>query len=375
MSELKEILAQCSNILPGHGTGTTLKSIFQTLADACESNAYYDNYGSGHGIARLEADVAAQFGKADAAFFPTGTMAQQVALRIWCQRRRNFTFAMHPTAHPNFAEHLGYSHLHRLERLQFGAPEFIADRMLTVGDFAELGQEPGAILLELPYRPLGGELPDWDTLKEIKAWASERAIPMHLDGARIWSCRPFYGRSFAEIASFFDSVYVSFYKDLGGLAGAMLLGSEEFIAEARVWQIRHGGRLHTFAPYTVSAHLGLNRVLPQIDDWVKRTREIAAILSRFDRLSIRPDPPHTNMFQLFVRGDHQVLTETLMETARDTGTFLFYGFEPSGVPGIAMTEVFCWENGLDFDITALEPCVRNWLDRVENQTAFMTAPA
>ena len=53
---------------------------------------------------------------------------------------------------------------------------------------------------------------------------------MHLDGARIWQCRGYYGKSFAEIGEVFDSVYVSFYKELGAMGGAMLLGPEDIIA-------------------------------------------------------------------------------------------------------------------------------------------------
>jgi threonine aldolase len=144
---------------------------------------------------------------------------------------------------------MGYRFLHHIQRLQFGAPEFIRDRMFTVQDLDALGQMPGAIFLELPYRPLGGELPAWDELLAIQAWAAERTIPFHVDGARIWQCRPFYRRSYRQIVALFDSLYVSFYKDIGGLCGAMLLGPASFIEEARVWQIRHGGRLKTLRPF------------------------------------------------------------------------------------------------------------------------------
>jgi threonine aldolase len=55
-------------------------------------------------------------------------------------------------------------------------------------------------------------------------WARRRGIPTHLDGARLWECKPFYGRAHAEIVALFDTVYVSFYKTLGGIAGAVLPG-------------------------------------------------------------------------------------------------------------------------------------------------------
>ena len=71
---------------------------------------------------------------------------------------------------------------------------------------------------------------------------------MHMDGARLWESAPFYGRSYAEIAALFDTVYVSFYKGVGAIAGAALAGPADFIAEARVWQRRHGGDLVNSTP-------------------------------------------------------------------------------------------------------------------------------
>jgi threonine aldolase len=262
VSDLHDILDRCNNILPGYRPRRPLKDVFAELAALMDGDEFPDAYGSGAGLFQFEREVAELFGKEAAGFMPSGTMAQQIALRIWCEERRNFTVAMHPTAHPEFAEQMGYQVLHHLQRVQFGAPEFLRDRMLTREDFERLGRVPGVALIELPYRPLGGPLPTWDELGAIHAWAREREVRLHMDGARVWQCRPFYGREYREIADLFDSVYVSFYKDIGGLCGAMLMGPAAFIDEARVWQIRHGGRLVTQGPSWVSAKLGLRRVLP-----------------------------------------------------------------------------------------------------------------
>ena len=361
MDEVDRIISQCTNVLPGHGPDRSMKQVFQGLADALAGDEDLDHYGEGDYLAAFENEVAVLFGKEAGVFMPSGTMAQQIALRIWCERRRNFTVAMHPTAHPEFAEHGGYRFLHRLQRIQFGAPEFAGEGLLTARDFETLGQEPGVVLLELPHRPLGGQLPPWNDLLATRAWAQARNIPMHLDGARIWQCRPFYQQSYAEIASLFDSVYVSFYKDLGGLCGAMLLGTADFVKEARVWQIRHGGRLRTQSPFVASARLGMRRVLPQIDQWVDRAREVAAILSQFDRITVNPNPPHANFFQIYVRGDPDALTQRHMTLAQEMGTFVFYSLGSTAVPGLATTELHCWENALAFDLRALAPFVERLL--------------
>src|SRR5207237_589972 len=85
-------------------------------------------------------------------------------------------------------------------------------------------------------------------------------VAVHLDGARLWQCGPFYRRPLRDVAALFDTVYVSLYKDLGGLGGCILAGPEDVISEARVWRVRHGGRLASFEAIALSVDRGL--VLP-----------------------------------------------------------------------------------------------------------------
>lgn len=357
-----ELIDQCTNVLRGHGPQQSIKETLQTLADALSGDEYGDNYGSGDYIAGFESEIATMFGKEAGVFMPSGTMAQQIALRIWCERASNFAIALHPSSHLITAEHGGPLFMHNLRRLQFASYESVSDRTLTVQDFEALGVQPGAILTELPYRPLGGVLPTWDELSAITDWAEERGIPHHMDGARIWQCRLFYGKSYAEIADLFDSVYVSFYKDLGGIAGSMLMGSEAFSAEARVWLRRQGGNLVTQGPLVAAAKVGLERALPQIDAWVAKAQEIASILTSFNEITINPDPPHVNMLRLFIRGDHKTLLERHNGLAKETGTFIFSGLSPSPVPGVATTEMMFFENAMSFDVGKLKPFVERLLD-------------
>jgi threonine aldolase len=192
MSKVKEILATCTDVLPAYYGFKSTKEILQDLAEALPPDELPDHYGSSDALAHFETELAELLGKEAAVFMPSGTMAQQIALRIWCERNNNFTVAMHPTAHPEFAEHQGYQYLHNIRRIQFGGPEFLRERILTAKDFENLGQKPGAILLELPYRELGGQLTGWDDLSAIHDWANSHNIPFHMDGARLWQCRPFY---------------------------------------------------------------------------------------------------------------------------------------------------------------------------------------
>lgn len=355
MTAADELMQHCDNVLPGHGPVTSIAERLREIADSLGGDERQDVYGVGEYLQSFEREVADMFGKQAAVFMPSGTMAQQIALRIWCDRRGRPTIAMHPTSHLEIAEHQGYQFLHDIRRLQFGAPEILRQRLLTVKDFEALGERPGAVLLELPCRPLGGQLPSWAELVAIREWATSHGISLHLDGARIWQCRGFYHKSFAEIGSLFDSLYVSFYKDLGGLCGCMLMGDSDFIASSRVWQRRYGGNLYTQSPYVASARLGLARNLPQMESWVSRAGEIATILAASPGVWINPAPPHVNFFQLFIEGDHEALTERHHALARETGTFLFHRLGPSAIPGIATTEMHMFGNALRFDVGRLAP--------------------
>jgi len=361
MAAADEILNGCENVLPGHGPALSIGQRLREIADSLVGNERQDVYGVGDYLQSFETEVAGMFGKPAAVFMPSGTMAQQIALRIGCDRQGRPTVAMHPTAHLEFAEHQGYQFLHGIHRIQFGAPETLRQRLVTVKDLEALGDPPGMLLLELPCRPLGGQLPAWEELVAIREWAVSHSVPMHLDGARIWSCRSFYGKSFVEIASLFDSIYVSFYKDLGGLCGCMLLGETDFIATSRIWQRRYGGNLYTQAPFVASARLGLARNLPQMEDWVSRAREVASVLTGFQGVRVNPDPPQVNFFQLFLEGDHQALSERHHVLAKETGTYLFHRLAPSPIPGIATTEMHMFGNAMGFDIERLGPFMEKLL--------------
>lgn len=337
--------------------------VLREIADYLGDTNGFDTYGEGEYLQAFEQELADTFNKEAAVFMPSGTMAQQIALRIWCDRAHNHTIAMHPTAHPEGAESLGYEHLHNLKRLQFGLGEPTAHRVLTVEDFEQLGSIPAAALLELPSRPIGGQLPSWEELVAISDWAAANKVKMHMDGARIWQCRPHFNKSFAEISALFDSVYVSFYKDIGGMFGCMLMGEASFIKEARVWQRRHGGNLINQGAAVVSSKMGLERVLPEIDNWVAKAKELAEIFNNIDGVRTNPTVPQSSMFQLYVDGDLDTLNRQTKVAAEQIGAIVFNRLSPSAVPNMGFTEFHVQEGAMAFDVDLIKPFMEIVLKR------------
>jgi threonine aldolase len=276
---------------------------------------------------------------------PSGIMAQLSALRVWAETAKLPRFGMHPTSHLALHEDEAYAALLRLHAVPVG------DRLrpLQAGDLDACRQPLACLLVELPIREAGGQLPTWDELEALKAAARTRGLPLHMDGARLWECGPFYGKSYAEIASGFDSVYVSVYKGIGALAGAVLAGSETFVAQARRWRRRMGGTLVHLSPMVASAAMRFDQRLAMMPALVARTRALAAGLAPLTALRVNPALPPTNLFHLYFDAPADTVTELRDEIAGQTGCWLFDRVRPADVPGWSLTELYIGDRLLAAD--------------------------
>lgn len=305
-----------------------------------------DLYGEGEFLERFESRIAAELGKEAAVFMPSGTLAQQIALRIWCDRARLDTVAMHPLAHPVIHESQSLEFVQRLRVVHAGSRV----RLMTVADVEALAEPVAALLVELPQRELGAQLPEWDDLLALVAAARDRGMRLHLDGARLWEAAPHYARPHAEIAAPFDSAYVSFYKGLNAIAGAALAGDAGFVAEARLWQHRLGGRLVALYPLALSAQAGFETHLPRMAQYRELARAVAARLAGIDGVDVVPDPPPTNTFHLYLRGTLEALTARAGRIASERGVQAFKRLAPTASPNL-----WRWEFVTGEATTAFEP--------------------
>lgn len=332
--ERRAIFAACESFLNGHGPRRPHAAL-AALAEAVSPDEEPDRYGEGALIEDFEREVAGLLGKEAAVFMPSGTMAQQIALRIWADRAGRRTVAFHPTCHLEIHEERAYERLHGLRSRLVGHPA----RLITLADLEAIHEPLAALLLELPQREIGGFLPAWDDLVAQTDWARSRGIALHMDGARLWESAPFYERPYAEIAALFDSVYVSFYKGVGGLAGAVLAGPADLIAEARVWQRRHGGNLIHLYPYVVAARSLLRERLPRFPNYHARALRVADALSAVPGISVAPNPPHAHMMHVYLRGDPDRLVAESLAIAREERVALFAALQPTEVPGVSKFEL------------------------------------
>jgi threonine aldolase len=337
----------------------TMSEQLAAIADApVDLDTLGDRYGDGP-VAVLEERVAGLLGMPAACYFPTGTMAQQVALRCWAGRTGNHTVALHPASHPEVHERYAYSTLSGLRAVWLTT----GSRQPTAQEIRDLDEPFGTLMLELPLREPGFVLPTWDELTAAVGAARERGARVHVDGARLWESTVYLGQDLAGVAGLVDSVYVSFYKTLGALAGAALVGPADFVAEARAWRHRYGGNLFQQWPAAVTALAGIETVLPRIPSYVEHAHVVAEALARVPGARINPAPPHTHEFQLCLPFPAEPLNRAALALAEEEKTWFAYGWTDRPPTGSSVVEISVQAEGLQWSAGDVERVATRLVER------------
>ena len=280
-----------------------------------------DFYGEGGVVEELELRTAQLLGKPAARFFIKGMTAQLCSFRAHADRAGSNNLVIHPMSHLDIDEGNAIERVGGMAAIRLGrfAP-------FGVQDLESLTEPLAAVSLELPLRRAGYRLPPLDELRAISAWCRARGVPLHFDGARLWEAAAGYGVALADLASLADTIYVSFYKGLGGLGGAILAGPEEHVRSLGVWKTRYAGNLFTAFPYAIAALHGLDTHLPRMGGYVERARALASRLQDRHRSVVHPFPPQTNAFQILLEGSPTELKIRNRDFAVRNGVWLFNTF-------------------------------------------------
>ena len=267
-------------------------------------------------------------------------MAQVTALRLASADRNNAPVALHPTSHIFVHERSNYQLLDHFDALQIGDRH----RPFTAADLEAIPDRLGAVGLELPMREIGGQAPAWDELEAIKAHFQARGAHLHMDGARFWEAAAGYGKSVADIAAGFDSVYVSLYKGIGGLGGAMLAGSQDFVARAAEWFRRQGGNVIHRSPYIVSAAMQFDERLAAVPAYFKRTEFLYEALRAHPEIRVNPARPAANMLHLHLPVSRERALAIRNALAERHGVWLFNRINHGVLPDTSYFELYVGDN-------------------------------
>jgi threonine aldolase len=337
VSDLERLARECPRALSGWGRAT-LQEEAATLADEAARGGTADRYGRGGVVEEVEHALADLLGLPTAVLLPTGTMAQQVALRHWCTRSPRV--ALHRTAHPVLHEDDALTAVQGLLPVDVGE-RLSLDAVRAAHEHAPLG----AVLLELPHRETGGDLLAFDEVVALSRWCRSAGVALHLDGARLLECGPAYApRPLADVAALADSVYLSLYKGLGAPGGAALLGPPELAEHARRWRHRLGGTLVTLWPLALGARRGLREAVPRIPAWHAHAIALAAALAGAGVELVRP--PSIPLLRVVLPAPPDAAGDAVAAVARARGVWPGTPFAGPR-PGTSQVEVTVQDRSLE----------------------------
>jgi threonine aldolase len=259
-----------------------------------------DVYGDDPTVNSLEERVAALFGKEAGVFTPTGSLANQLAIRMLVAPGE---------------ELLAESNSH-IVRAELGAAAVFSgittrtwpakNGLLIAQDALDLARPNSgpylvsttAIAVENTHNFGGGTIQPLAEIKALREGANNLGMALHLDGARIWNAHVVSGIALDEYGKYFDTISVCLSKGLGAPIGSVMLGDKERVAKARIWRKRYGAGMRQVGLLAGAAHYALDNNIARLSEDHRRAKEMATAIAAVNSSLIDPSTVETNIVGL-----------------------------------------------------------------------------
>lgn len=236
-----------------------------------------DVYGEDPTLTALEEEVAALLGHEAGLFTPSGSLANQLGLRL----------------HVRPGQELVCDSLAHVVRAELGAAAvfsgitsrtWVSERGrldpqqpldLIVTGAGPYQVDTALVVLENTHNFGGGTVQPLEAIRAVRRATRERGVAMHLDGARLWNAHIASGVPLADYGREFDTVSVCLSKGLGAPVGSVLVGSTDAMAEARIWRKRYGGGMRQAGILAAAGRYALTHHLARLADDHARARRAA----------------------------------------------------------------------------------------------------
>ena len=259
-----------------------------------------DVYGEDPTINSLEERISEMFGKEAALFCPSGSLANQLAIRMLVAPGEELITETN-------------SHIVRAE-LGAGAVfsgittrtwlaergSLLADDPLKIArpDSGPYLVSTTAIAVENTHNFGGGTVQPISEIKKLRAESEKLGIALHLDGARIWNAHIASGTEFKEYGRYFDTISVCLSKGLGAPVGSLMISTKERVLKARQWRKRYGGGMRQAGILAAAGHFALDNNLNLLKNDHKKAKAIAVAVASIAPKTINPEHVQTNIVGL-----------------------------------------------------------------------------
>lgn len=281
-------------------------------------------------IERLQNRTAELLEKEAAIYMPSGTMTNQVAVRIHCKPGDEFICE-------------AGCHIYNYEQGAFAQLSGVVAKTVQ-GDYGVLHVDQlrelirplnehlvrtRMVTLENTHNRGAGRIQPYEDVVAICQWAHENGLKTHLDGARLFNAVAASGISAGQWAQHFDTVSVCFSKGLGAPVGSALAGSDEDMREARLHRKLFGGGMRQAGVIAAGALFALEHNRERMKDDHATAQIIASAVRETDGLELRPDSVDTNIVIFAV--DPQLATAPDFVAALDERGVKMLAFSPTNV--------------------------------------------
>lgn len=282
-----------------------------------------DVYSDDPTVNSLEERVAALFGKEAGVFTPTGSLANQLAIRMLVAPGEELI------AETN-------SHIVRAELGAAAVFSGITTRtwpakngLLVAKDALEIARPNSgpylvsttAIAVENTHNFGGGTVQPLDEIKALRKGADEIGVALHLDGARIWNAHVASGVAFSEYGKYFDTISVCLSKGLGAPIGSVMLSTKERATKARIWRKRYGAGMRQVGLLAGAAHYALDNNIDRLSEDHRRAKELAVAIAAIDSSFVDPALVETNIVGLDLENAPYTAAE-LATRCREAGLWI-----------------------------------------------------
>jgi threonine aldolase len=240
------------------------------------------------------------FGKEAGVFTPTGSLANQLAIRMLVAPGEELI------AETN-------SHIVRAELGAAAVFSGITTRtwpakngLLIAKDALDIARPNSgpylvsttAIAVENTHNFGGGTIQPLDEIKALRKGADELGLALHLDGARIWNAHVAGGVALNEYGKYFETISVCLSKGLGAPIGSVMLSTKDRVTKARIWRKRYGAGMRQVGLLAGAAHYALDHNISRLSEDHRRAKEIAIAIASVDASLIDPKTVETNIVGL-----------------------------------------------------------------------------
>ena len=255
-----------------------------------------DVYAEDPSVNALEARVATMFGKPKALFFPSGTMANQTAIKLHTQPGEQLVCD-------------AYSHVYNYEgggvSFNSGVSCKLVDGhrgMMTAAQVQAAINPPdfyhspltSLVSLENTTNKGGGACWDYQEILKVKSVCDSHKLGLHLDGARLWNALISKSETPQQYGDVFDTISVCFSKGLGAPVGSVLVGNENLMNKALRIRKMLGGGMRQVGLLAAAASYALDHQYDRLKEDHQKAKEIAEVLNQLEAVS-SVEPVETNI--------------------------------------------------------------------------------